>query len=155
MLSNHFTITYGHTNAWLILVVLMALGAFVRHYFNLRHRGRNAWWILAVAAAGVIVLALVMRPSSSGSNAKGPAPTFAEVQAIVANRCAPCHSLTPTQPGYSAPPSGIVLETPAQILAAADLIRTAAVDSTAMPLGNATNMTQAERDALARFLASR
>ena len=41
MLSNHFPFTYGHAHAWLILVALMALGAFVRHYFNLRHRGRQ------------------------------------------------------------------------------------------------------------------
>jgi uncharacterized membrane protein len=155
MLSNHFTIAYGHTHAWLILVALMALGALVRHYFNLRHGGRDAWWILAVAAVGVIALAIVIRPMSSASSASGPPPSFAEVQAIVANRCAPCHSEHPTEPGYSAPPSGIVLETPAQILAFADLIRTVAVDSTAMPLGNATKMTQAERDALARWLASR
>ena len=45
MLSNHFPFTYGHAHAWLILVALMALGAWLRHYFNLRHRGRNAWWI--------------------------------------------------------------------------------------------------------------
>jgi uncharacterized membrane protein len=133
----------------------MALGALVRHYFNLRHAGGNPWWILAVAAAGVIVLAILMRPASTASRASGPAPSFAEVQAIVANRCAPCHSLHPTEPGYSAPPAGIVLETRSQILASVDLIRTVAVDSTAMPLGNATNMTQAERDALARWLASR
>ena len=42
MLSNHFPFTYGHANGWLILVALMALGAFVRHYFNLRHRGRQS-----------------------------------------------------------------------------------------------------------------
>ena len=56
MLSNHFPFTYGHAHAWLILVALMALGAFVRHYFNLRHRGRNAWWIL-VARRGRAVRA--------------------------------------------------------------------------------------------------
>jgi uncharacterized membrane protein len=44
MLSNHFAFTYGHAHAWLILVALMALGAWIRHYFNLRHGGRNAWW---------------------------------------------------------------------------------------------------------------
>ena len=43
MLSNHFPFTYGHAHAWLILVALMALGAWTRHYFNLRHRGRNVW----------------------------------------------------------------------------------------------------------------
>jgi uncharacterized membrane protein len=77
------------------------------------------------------------------------------VQAIVANRCAPCHSTQPTEPGYSSPPAGIVLATEAEIDQYASLIRTVAVDSHAMPLGNATGMTQAERDTLARWLASR
>jgi uncharacterized membrane protein len=156
MLSNHFPFTYGHDNAWLILVVLMALGALVRHYFNLRHTGRNAWWILAVAAAGTLALAIAIRPTTSNpAHVSGPAPSFATVQAIVANRCAPCHSLHPTEPGYASPPAGIVLETAAQIRAAASLIETAAVESTAMPLGNVTKMTQAERDTLARWLAAR
>ena len=155
MLSNHFPFTYGHEHAWLILVALMALGALTRHYFNLRHSGRNGWWILAIVAAGTAGLAVAIRPASSSSNASGKPPSFAVVQAIVANRCAPCHSMTPTQPGYATAPSGIVLETPFQIRAAAELIRTVAVDSKAMPLGNATGMTQAERDTLARWLASR
>ena len=155
MLSNHFPFTYGHANGWLILVCLMALGAFVRHYFNLRHRGGNPWWILAAAAAGLVAVAVVIRPAASVSSSAGPPPSFSTVQAIVATRCAPCHSLTPTEPGYSAPPAGIVLETRAQIEAAASLIGTVAVDSQAMPLANATGMTQAERDTLARWLASR
>ncbi|HEY4346474.1 MAG TPA: urate hydroxylase PuuD [Gaiellaceae bacterium] len=155
MLSNHFPFTYGHRHAWLVLVALMALGAWVRHYFNLRHRGQNAWWIPATAAAGLAAVAILLRPSHTAANANGPPPAFATVQAIVASRCAPCHSLAPTQPGYSAPPSGIVLETAAEIRADAGLIRSVAVDSHAMPLANATHMTQAERDALARWLASR
>ncbi len=154
MLSNHFPFTYGHDHAWLILVVLMALGALIRHYFNLRHGGRNAWWILAAAAGALLALAIAIRPPSSSSNASGPVPSFATVQAIIANRCAPCHSLHPTEPGYTSPPSGIALETPEQIMEAAALIKTVAVDSKAMPLGNATKMTQAERDTLARWLAS-
>jgi len=155
MLSNHFPFTYGHEHAWLILVCLMALGALTRHFFNVRHSGKSPWWILGVAAAGMVALAIAIRPQSSSSNASGPPPSFATVQAIVANRCAPCHSLRPTQPGYSSPPSGVVLETGAQIKAAAALIQTIAVDSKAMPLGNVTGMTQAERDTLARWFASR
>jgi uncharacterized membrane protein len=155
MLSNHFPFTYGHSHAWLILVALMALGAWVRHFFNLRHTGRNAWWIPATAAAGFVVLAILIRPASTKSHVSGPAPKFAAVQAIIANRCAPCHSLTPTRPGYSSPPAGIVLTSAAQIRADAALIRTTAVDTHAMPLANATGMTQDERDTLARWLASR
>ena len=61
MLSSHFDLLYGHSQGWLILVALMALGALTRHYFNLRHRGLNVWPVLGVAAAGVVALALILR----------------------------------------------------------------------------------------------
>ena len=105
--------------------------------------------------AGLLALAIAIRPPSSSSNVSGPVPSFATVQAIVANRCAPCHSLHPTSPATPRRRRGSSLETPEQIRAAAALIKTVAVDSKAMPLGNATRMTQAERDTLARWLASR
>src|SRR5438132_13061365 len=43
MISNHFPFTYGHSHAWLVLVALMVIGAWVRHFFNLRHTGRTVW----------------------------------------------------------------------------------------------------------------
>jgi uncharacterized membrane protein len=61
MLSNHFTFTYGHRNGWIVLVALMAIGAIVRHYFNLRHRGLNVWPILGLAAAGIVAIAVIIR----------------------------------------------------------------------------------------------
>ena len=61
MLSNHFTFTYGHANGWIVLVAMMAIGALVRHYFNLRHRGLNVWPILGLAGACVLAVALLTR----------------------------------------------------------------------------------------------
>ncbi len=155
MISPHFAFLYGHDHAWLILVALAALGAWTRHYFNLRHQGRNAWWILASAAAGVAVLAVLIRPSSSApsDHAMGAAPTFPEVQSIIEERCVPCHATKPTL--VPAPGAGIVLETREQIEARASQIRTVTVVTRAMPLGNATGMTDAERETLARWVASR
>jgi len=146
MLSNHFPFTYGHAHAWAILVVLMVLGALVRHYFNLRHRGLNVWPILGVAAAGIVALALLIRPSSPA--VAGPPPPFSQVQAIVLRRCSTCHH------GVSAP-KGVHLDSAAGIRANAAGIKAMAVDTHTMPLGNATHMTQAERDVLARWLAAR
>jgi uncharacterized membrane protein len=155
MLSNHFPFTYGHPHAWLILVALMAIGAWVRHFFNLRHRGRNAWWILASAALAVVALALLIRPPATAGRGSGPAPTLAAVQSIVAARCAPCHSLTPTEAGYSAAPAGVRFDTAAETASQASLIGSVAVQTQIMPLGNVTHMTSAERATLARWLASR
>ena len=135
----------------------MALGAWTRHYFNLRHKGRNEWWILASAAFGLIVLAILIKPDTGGGSGQvtGPAPAFATVQRIVNQRCAPCHSPNPTQPGMSSPGAGVLLDTPERIRDQANLIRVVAVDSTTMPLGNATHMTDAERQTLANWIASR
>ncbi len=154
MLSNHFSFTYGSRHAWIVLVAIMALSAWLRHWFNLRHVGRNAWWIPVSAAIGMAVVFLALRPSAPPAVGAGPVPTDAQALAIVANRCAACHSMHPTEPGYDSPPAGIVLETLADLRRTASDVRAQAVDSHAMPLANATGMTQAERDALGRWLSA-
>ncbi len=151
MLSNHFPATYGHSWSWLILVALMAIGAWIRHFFNLRHAGRTVWWIPVTAALGIAAVAVAIRPDDGSSRARtaGPVP-FARAQAVVRARCVPCHSANPTK--VDSAPLGIVFDTPEQIRAQADQIQRVAVATTAMPLGNATGMTQAERDLLGAWI---
>jgi uncharacterized membrane protein len=150
MLSNHFPFTYGHSYAWLILVVLLVIGAWIRHFFNLRHLGRTVWWIPVSAAVAIAVLAILIRPQNE-SAAGTPAVPLAQVARIVDQRCAACHSQNPTLVGSA--PQGIKLDTPAEIKAQADAIERQAVETRTMPLGNATHMTQAERDLLGRWIA--
>ena len=153
MISNHFPFTYGHSHAWLILVALMVIGAWVRHYFNLRHTGRNAWWIPLTAALGIALVAVLIRPQENKASTSGPPVAFAQVNSIVAERCAVCHSAHPTYSGIDTAPRGVKFDTPAEIQQQSAVIKVQAVDSKAMPLGNATKMTQAERDVLARWIA--
>jgi len=150
MLSNHFAFTYTHADAWLVLVLLMVIGVAIRHFFNLRHRGRNVWAIPVLAAAALAGIAIWLRPPET--SAAGPTVPFSRVQEIVADRCAACHSMRPTQPGFSAPPRGITFDTPQQMKAQASAIEQQAVVLKAMPLGNVTHMTQAERDALGAWI---
>src|SRR5262249_27235649 len=153
MISNHFPFTYGHSYSWLILVSLMVIGAWVRHYFNLRHTGRNAWWIPLTAAMGIALVAVLIRPQENKASTSGPPIAFAQVKGIVAQRCAVCHSAPPTYAGIDTAPRGVKFDTPTEIQQQSALIKVQAVDSKAMPLGNVTKMTQAERDALARWIA--
>jgi uncharacterized membrane protein len=151
MISVHFAFTYEDEHAWLVLVVLVLIGAWIRQFFNLRHAGRNVWWIPATALLGAVALAVAIRPDEGGGT---PARDVsdAEATAIVQQRCAPCHSQSPTQEGYEAAPAGVVLDTRQQIADQADAIREQAVRTDAMPLGNVTGMTAQEREALGAWL---
>jgi uncharacterized membrane protein len=149
MISNHYPLTFGHSHAWIVLACLLLLAAYVRHFFNLRHRGRTAWAIPASAAVAVAVLAVAIAPPPRTS---GGDVAFAEVESIVRARCAGCHAAKPTQPGIDIAPKGVLLDQPAQIVANAAAIRQQAVVTHAMPLGNLTQMTDDERARLGAWI---
>lgn len=149
MISNHYPITFGHPRAWIVLVCLLLLAAYVRHFFNLRHRGRTAWAIPVTAALGALALAIAIAPQKTVARQD---VTFRDAQAIVVARCTACHAATPVQPGFAAAPKGIMLETAAEIVANATAIRQQAVASRAMPLGNLTRMTDDERVRLGAWI---
>jgi uncharacterized membrane protein len=150
MISNHFPATYGHSYSWVILAALLVIGAWTRHFFNLRHTGRTAWWIPVTAALGIAAVAVAIRPQGSAGGGTAEEVPFSRARAIVSERCVPCHSLHPTK--VSSPPKGVVLDTAEQIQAQAGAIERVAVATKTMPLGNVTGMTQGERDALGAWI---
>jgi uncharacterized membrane protein len=151
MLAGHFPFTYGHAHSWAILLCLMVIGAWIRHYFNRRHAGQTLWWIPLTAALGIAGLAIWIRPPST--SASGPAVAFTQVRSIVQQRCAYCHSLNPQSTTYTTAPQGIRFDTPQEIASQAALIQAVAVQSKLMPLNNKTNMTDAERRLLGTWIA--
>jgi len=153
MISNHFPFLYGDEHAWLVLVVLMLIGAWVRHFFVLRRRGRTVLWIPAAAVAATVAIAIAIEPEQPTSSA-GERVTAAQATAIVQRRCVTCHSANPTNDQFRSAPAGVVLDTTEQIRARAGQIEAQAVGSTAMPLGNVTGMTDQERQALGAWIAS-
>jgi uncharacterized membrane protein len=154
MVSNHYPMTYGHAASWAILAGLFVIGVAVRHWFNLRNQGRHAAWILPAAAAGMFALAWVTAPHAPAAPSGAASVSFAEVRVVIARRCAPCHSSAPTFSGIAAAPAGITFDTPDQIQARAPRILERAVTVKTMPLGNLTEMTDAERDLIGRWIAA-
>ena len=156
MISNHYAMTYRHAHAWLVLAGIMAAGVLIRHFFNLKHRGRIVW---AYPAAGVALLAVVAvaiapAPVAATAGSADPAAQFARVQAIMGQRCASCHAAHPTQAGFPAAPLGIMLDGPDQIHQHAAQIYQQAVQLKAMPLANLTNMTEQERAVIGAWFTS-
>jgi uncharacterized membrane protein len=152
MISQHFPFTYGHDSSWLVLLAFMALGALVRHIFNLRHQGRDIRRTLTVVVAGgiVLIVALAPQPQAAGLTAAD----FPAVQQVFAARCVTCHSSHPTNPGFSAAPKGVMFDTQAEIVANAQRAYQQVVVTKAMPLGNVTGITDAERDLIGRWVRS-
>ncbi|MCS0582287.1 urate hydroxylase PuuD [Massilia pinisoli] len=149
MISNHFAMTYRHPHAWAVLGVIMAAGVFIRHFFNLRHKGRVEWVYPAIGVALLLGLAVALAPPRPVA-AKGTVD-FARVQAIVARRCVSCHAAHPTQPGFASAPAGVMLDDAHGIAQNAPRIYQQAVQLKAMPLANMTGMTDAERAEIAAW----
>jgi uncharacterized membrane protein len=76
---------------------------------------------------------------------------MARVQSIVAERCVGCHATTPRFQGMATAPKGVVLEEAAQLRMHAARIREQ-LASRAMPPGNLTGLTDAERAELIAWI---
>ncbi|MFO1398373.1 MAG: urate hydroxylase PuuD [Burkholderiales bacterium] len=150
MISNHYPLTYGHRHAWLVLVAIALITAYVRHFFNLRHVGRTVWAIPVTAGIATVALAFAIAPAPRPATAH----SIADVERIVTARCVPCHAAKPAQPGFNEPPKGLALDTRAAIVANAQRIGEQSVSTRAMPLGNLTGMTDDERATLGAWIAA-
>ncbi len=150
MLANHYPFLFGHKWNWALLLALFAAGAAVRHFFNLRNRGRTNYWLLPAAVAGVVILmfAAAPRPASDGQTDIA----FAEVQAVIAQRCSTCHAANPTDENFTEPPGEVIFDNAEQIRRNAQRINAQAVLTQAMPLGNITEMTDEERELLGQWI---
>ena len=154
MISNHYPMTYAHPLGWLILGALALVGGWIRHYYNLRHAGRNRPWMLALGAAGlgaVALLATAGTPEPIAAGASGAPVDFRQVREVIAVRCAVCHSAHPVHDLFDAPPGGITFDTAEEIRSRGDEIHAVTVETRIMPLGNLTRMTEEERALVGRW----
>ncbi len=152
MTSNHYAMTYNHEYNWAILVAISLAGALIRVYFVARHSGKASPWPLVVAGVLLAGVAALVAPKASA--ASGEAVAFADVRSVVHERCTTCHSAEPTHPAFPAPPGGVVLDTDAQIVAEALRIHQQTVVTQVMPIGNLTNISDAERQLIDRWYVS-
>ena len=155
MISNHYALAFGARHNWLVLIAICAAGVSIRVYFVDRHKrrlrgGKTSPWPALLGVLVIAATAAALAPRAAPSTippAATPAAEFSAVRRIVVERCVPCHSASPTEPGFSTAPQGLVLDTPEAILTHVAVIAPQ-VQARAMPIGNLTGMTDAERSRL-------
>ncbi|MCY4281929.1 MAG: urate hydroxylase PuuD [Gammaproteobacteria bacterium] len=177
MLSPHYPITYAHEYNWLLLIVIFSAGALIRHFFNLKNQGRPAPVLVIIALLLLGLAAFIAIPKSASestpTSVSNPAPesisasadapqqaattqarapvSFAEVREVITQRCNICHSATPNHPTAPVAPRGIMFDTPEQIRQWTKRIHASTVTSKTMPLANLTQITEEERELIARW----
>ena len=115
MISNHYPMTCGHPHAWLVLVAILLLAAFVRHFFNLRHKGRTVWAIPATAALATLALAIAIAPAKPAGRA-APHVRRRAGDRRRALRDVPRRRSRRSRASTTAP-KGVLLDTPERIVA--------------------------------------
>jgi len=121
---------------------------------NVRHQGRDARPAAAVVAVLFVLLFVALAPWNDAGPAGLTAADFASVQQVFVARCVTCHSAHPTREGFSAAPKGVMFDTQQEIVANARRAYEQVVVTKAMPLGNVTGITDAERDLIGRWVRS-
>jgi uncharacterized membrane protein len=144
MTSNHYALTYAHEYNWLVLVGISLAGALIRVYFVARHKGRTSPLPIVVAGLILLLVAVAIAPRSRAASAE--TVTLAMVRPVIESRCTTCHSRNPTHIAFPAAPSGVMLDTDAEITAEAQRIHQQTVVLKAMPIGNLTMISEEERD---------
>ncbi|HSW08394.1 urate hydroxylase PuuD [Aquabacterium sp.] len=150
MLSNHYGWLYQGRHNWAVLVLLMLAGALIRHSFVARHKalvqGQRVPWEHAVAGTLLLLgLAVWLAPSPSAGTAAAAKPlVFAELKAVIDQRCVMCHNAQLQQ-------KNVALHTPELLKQHAQTIYQQAVVLKLMPLNNATQITEDERALIKRW----
>ena len=156
MISNHYPMTYDLNFNWLILLAITAITALARQFFILKHKGIHKYSILIVSAMATLALAILIAPKQAtpigNTDNIDSEQLSAQVLSIIKERCATCHAKNPTDEVFTMAPDGVVLETMDDIYQWAPQINTRSVQSHNMPLMNKTEMTQEERNTVARWL---
>ena len=138
MLSNHYSMTYSAPLNWLVLVLIMLAGVFIRQFFVVKLKGKIQYQWFAAGSAILAGVAIWIAPTPQPAVALAATPKFAEIQGIVEQRCAMCHNAQVIS-------KNIQLHTRELIVKNAQAMYQQAVVTRIMPMANSTQITEEER----------
>ncbi|WP_407048342.1 urate hydroxylase PuuD [Methyloraptor flagellatus] len=155
MVSNHYPMLTNHPQSWLLVALILVVGGTARHFW-VRHEAGDPTakilWAPGVAALGLVAALILTAPRTNPALA-GVTVSDADILALTARHCTMCHAAKPSHDGFAEAPKGVTLQKIEDIRRYAALIEQQAVKSDAMPLGNETGITTAERDKLGAWIA--
>ena len=162
MIGGHYPIIFATEYSWLILGLILIIGALIRHFFNTKHKGLPApywtWLVASLLAVCSVLLSYAGAPNNNVYEVSNLNMTKEEIHktavALVIERCSSCHAREPLWEGLAFAPKGIHLETEEEVLKMANEIYWQSAASWAMPPGNIIWLEDEERVLLSEWHAS-
>ena len=162
MIGGHYPIIFATEYSWLILGLILIIGALIRHFFNTKHKGLPApywtWLVASLLAVCSVLLSYAGAPNNNVYEVSNLNMTKEEIHktavGLVIERCSSCHAREPLWEGLAFAPKGIHLETEEEVLKMANEIYWQSAASWAMPPGNIIWLEDEERVLLSDWHAS-
>ncbi|MCY1545737.1 hypothetical protein D9M68_816900 [compost metagenome] len=128
---------------------MMVAGAAIRQFFVMRHGhklGRNPhpWKYAAVGVVVLLALIVWLKPAPVAAVAGPATVSYAELQPVIAQRCVVCH-------GEALQSKGVRLDSEQSLKQHAQMVYQQVVVMKAMPMNNATGLTEDERALFAQW----
>ena len=158
MIGGHYPVIFATKYSWVILALVLIIGALIRHFFNTKHKGEpTPWWTWIVAAfltLGAIFLSYDGAPRSVDFDEAAyatPAEFHTAAIELITENCSICHAAEPAWENMAFAPKGVVLETEVDVMRHVDEIFWQSAASHAMPPGNLIWIDDEQRVMLAKW----
>ncbi len=164
MISNHYPLIYATKYSWIIISIILIIGALIRHFFNIKHTGAKPpyWVCVPIIILGSIIFYISDLGKPKLNNVKNtatlieliPEKTLVSAQDIIVSKCSMCHAKEPLWENMKNAPKLVNLETPTDIINNIDNIYKQSVLSYAMPPGNISFLEENERSLINQLYIS-
>ena len=164
MISNHYPLIYATKYSWIIISIILIIGALIRHFFNIKHTGAKPpyWVCVPIIILGSIIFYISDLGKPKLNNIKNtanlieliPEKTLLSAQEIIVSKCSMCHAKEPLWENMKNAPKLVNLETSIDIINNIDSIYKQSVLSYAMPPGNISFLEDNERSLINQLYVS-
>ncbi len=164
MISNHYPLIYATKYSWIIISIILIIGALIRHFFNIKHTGAKPpyWVCVPIIILGSMIFYISDLGKPKLNNIKNtatlieqiPQKTLVSAQEIIVSKCSMCHAKEPLWENMKNAPKLVNLETSTDIINNIDNIYKQSVLSYAMPPGNISFLEDNERSLINQLYVS-
>jgi uncharacterized membrane protein len=162
MISNHYPTIYATDYSWIIISLIIIVGALIRHFFNIKHSGKKPPYLIWIPILIIVLFSIYLsdkgKPNLTETKETSnliieqiPNDLILASEEIIVSKCSMCHAKEPLWENMERSPKLVHLENINDLIKNIEGVYSQAVVSYAMPPGNVTFLENSERKVLSNL----